>query len=62
MPEIIKKSQGIVRDDMSIDELLLGVSIFVLKFTGKVSRFFTIKILFWSLFSPLKIAPENKGG
>jgi hypothetical protein len=58
MPAIVKESRHKIRDGMSIDELMLKVSLVALKKSGTVSRFFPAKLLLWSLNEPLKLAPD----
>ncbi len=59
MPDILNKSKGAVREGMSIDELLMGISVFVLRCTRTVNLIFPLKMTFWSLTGPLQIAPEE---
>ena len=60
---IIAQLEGTLRDGLrkgvSIDELLLGISIQALRQAGMVSRLFQLKILFWTLAGPLPLAPEQ---
>lgn len=59
LPAIIKRAELMVREGMSIDELLVSVSILALQQTRIVSRLFYLKILFWSMKGPLPLSPEE---
>jgi hypothetical protein len=58
MPTIAKNSQALIRSGMSIDELLLNVSLLALKESKVVSRLFPFRVLLWSLAGPLQLAPK----
>ncbi len=59
MPEIIHKIKDFIKEDMSIDRMLMGLSIFVLRSAGIVTRFFPLRLLLWSLCGPVQIAPKR---